>query len=89
MMLENSKVIVDLGSCSKCMACANECRYYIFDSGDICFHEDMNEFPVSGQLYDKSGWALEDVNLHLRHDALINPYFSSNESSTSIFSGCL
>ena len=46
MMLENSKVIVDLGSCSKCMACANECRYYIFDSGDICFHEDMNEFCI-------------------------------------------
>ncbi len=45
-MLENSKVIVDLDSCTKCKACANECRYYVFDSGEMHFHEDMDEFCI-------------------------------------------
>jgi len=45
-MLENSKVIVDLDSCTKCKACANECRYYVFDSGEMRFHEDMDEYCI-------------------------------------------
>lgn len=42
-MLENSRVIVDIESCTKCKACANECQYYYFDSDSMLFHEDMEE----------------------------------------------
>ncbi|MCJ7651834.1 MAG: nitroreductase family protein [Candidatus Lokiarchaeota archaeon] len=42
-MLENSKVIVDIDSCTRCKACANECHYYYFDSDNMHFHEEMEE----------------------------------------------
>ncbi|MHA1668940.1 MAG: nitroreductase family protein [Promethearchaeota archaeon] len=45
-MLENSKVIVDIDSCTKCMACANECHYYYFDSDKMYFHEEMEEYCI-------------------------------------------
>ena len=45
-MLENSKVIVDIDSCTRCNACANECRYYYFDSDNMYFHEEMEEFCI-------------------------------------------
>lgn len=43
LMLENSKVIVDLNSCTKCKACADECFYYQFDGDTMYFHETMDE----------------------------------------------
>jgi nitroreductase/NAD-dependent dihydropyrimidine dehydrogenase PreA subunit len=45
-MLENSKVIVDIDSCTRCKACANECYYYYFDSDNMHFHEEMEEYCI-------------------------------------------
>jgi nitroreductase/NAD-dependent dihydropyrimidine dehydrogenase PreA subunit len=45
-MLENSKVIVDIESCTRCKACANECHYYNFDSDKMHFHEEMEEYCI-------------------------------------------
>lgn len=45
-MLENSRVIVDLDSCTKCKACSDECRYYYFESDEMHFEEEMEEFCI-------------------------------------------
>ena len=45
-MLENSRVIVDIDSCTKCQACANECNYYYFESDKLYFHEEMEEHCI-------------------------------------------
>ncbi|MFW9968955.1 MAG: nitroreductase family protein [Candidatus Odinarchaeota archaeon] len=45
-MLENSRVIVDLDSCTKCKACSDECQYYYFESDEMHFKEEMEEFCI-------------------------------------------
>ncbi|MFX0038764.1 MAG: nitroreductase family protein [Candidatus Heimdallarchaeota archaeon] len=45
-VIENSKVIVDEEICNKCGACANECQYYYFDSGNMYFKTEMDEFCI-------------------------------------------
>lgn len=45
-MLENTRVIVDVDSCTKCQACANECRYYYFDADTLYFDDAMDEFCI-------------------------------------------
>jgi len=45
-MLENSKIIVDINSCTKCKACVDECRYYYFDSDLLCFDDEADEFCI-------------------------------------------
>ncbi len=42
-MLENSKIIVDIDYCTKCEACADECSFFIFDSGTMKFAAAMEE----------------------------------------------
>ena len=42
-MLENSKIIIDLDSCTKCKACVNECQYYYFDSDTLSLKDEMDE----------------------------------------------
>jgi nitroreductase/NAD-dependent dihydropyrimidine dehydrogenase PreA subunit len=42
-MLENSKVFIDIDSCTKCKACVNECRLYYFDSDTLCLEKIMDE----------------------------------------------
>ncbi|MFX1418162.1 MAG: nitroreductase family protein [Promethearchaeota archaeon] len=42
-MLENSKIIVDIDSCTKCEACVKECGYYYFDSNNLCLHKEADE----------------------------------------------
>ena len=42
-MLENSKIIIDLDSCTKCKACVNECNYYYFDSDTLSLKDEMDE----------------------------------------------
>ena len=40
-MLENSKVVIDIDTCTKCRACVNVCsRYYSFDS-DVLFNPNV------------------------------------------------
>lgn len=46
MALENSKIIVDIDSCTKCKACAEECRFYYFKSDKLHFDDDMEEFCI-------------------------------------------
>ncbi len=43
-MLENSKIIVDLDSCTKCKACVDECHYYYFDSDFLCLKDEADKF---------------------------------------------
>ena len=43
-MLENSKIVVDIESCTKCEACVNECRYYYFDSDNLCLANEADKF---------------------------------------------
>lgn len=45
-MLENSKIILDIDSCTKCKACVNECRYYYFESGNLSLAKEMDEFCI-------------------------------------------
>jgi len=45
-MLENSKVIVDIDSCTTCEACAEECQFYHFDSGVMSFDDAMEEYCI-------------------------------------------
>ncbi|MFW9825037.1 MAG: nitroreductase family protein [Candidatus Thorarchaeota archaeon] len=45
-MLENSRVIIDLDSCNKCKACSDECQYYYFESDEMHFDEEMEEFCI-------------------------------------------
>ena len=46
-MLENSRVIVDIDSCTKCRACVNVCkRYYHLDSDVLHFDKAMDEFCI-------------------------------------------
>lgn len=45
-MLENSKVIVDIDNCNKCEACADECQFYNFGSGNLCFDYAMDEYCI-------------------------------------------
>lgn len=42
-MLENSKIIVDLKACTKCNSCVNECHFYYFDSDTLCLDADADE----------------------------------------------
>ncbi len=42
-MLENSKIIVDIDYCTKCEACADECSFFIFDSGTMKFADATEE----------------------------------------------
>jgi len=46
MVLENSKVIIDMDSCTKCKACADECHFYCFESDNLCFDDEMEEFCI-------------------------------------------
>ncbi len=46
MVLENSKVIIDMDSCTKCKACADECHFYYFESDELMFDETMEEFCI-------------------------------------------
>ncbi|TKJ24180.1 MAG: hypothetical protein CEE43_00420 [Promethearchaeota archaeon Loki_b32] len=43
-MLENSKIVVDIDSCTKCKACIEECRYYYFDAENLCLVDEADEF---------------------------------------------
>ncbi len=45
-MLENSKIIVDIDSCTKCNACVDECQYYYFDSDVLCLDKEADEFCI-------------------------------------------
>ncbi|MFX0000336.1 MAG: nitroreductase family protein [Candidatus Hodarchaeota archaeon] len=45
-MLENSKIIVDIDSCTKCNACVDECHYYYFDSGVLCLNDEADEYCI-------------------------------------------
>lgn len=45
-MLENSRVIVDLDSCTKCKACSDECQFYYFESDQMNFDEAMEEYCI-------------------------------------------
>ena len=45
-MLENSKIIVDIDSCTKCNACVDECQYYYFDSDVLCLAKEAAEFCI-------------------------------------------
>ncbi len=45
-MLENSKIIVDIKSCTKCKACVNECNYYDFDSDTLSINDEADEFCI-------------------------------------------
>lgn len=42
-MLENSKIIIDIDSCTKCKACVNECNYYYFDSDILNLKDEMDK----------------------------------------------
>ena len=42
-MLENSKVIIDIDSCTKCQACVNLCSFYSFNSDALCLEDIMDE----------------------------------------------
>ena len=42
-MLENSKLIIDIENCTYCEACADECSFFIFDSGSMNFAKTMEE----------------------------------------------
>ncbi|MFX1569255.1 MAG: nitroreductase family protein [Promethearchaeota archaeon] len=46
MVLENSKVIIDIDSCTKCKACADECYFYYFESDNLRFREEMEEYCI-------------------------------------------
>ena len=46
MVLENSKVIVDINSCTKCRACVEECNYFYFDSDVLCLEDNMDELCI-------------------------------------------
>jgi len=45
-MLENSKIIVDIDSCTKCNACVDECRFYSFDSDVLCLDDEADEYCI-------------------------------------------
>ena len=45
-MLENSKIIVDIDSCTKCKACVDECHYYYFDSNALCLTDEADEYCI-------------------------------------------
>ncbi|MFX1364128.1 MAG: nitroreductase family protein [Promethearchaeota archaeon] len=45
-MLENTKIIVDLESCTKCKACVNVCRHFIFESDNLSFDKEADEFCI-------------------------------------------
>ena len=45
-MLENSKIIVDIDSCTKCKACVDECHYYYFDLGVLYLKDEADEFCI-------------------------------------------
>lgn len=45
-MLENSKIIVDVDSCTKCNACVKECRFYSFDSDVLCLDKEADEYCI-------------------------------------------
>lgn len=45
-MLENSKIIVDIDSCTKCNACVDECRFYSFDSDILCLDDEADEYCI-------------------------------------------
>jgi nitroreductase/NAD-dependent dihydropyrimidine dehydrogenase PreA subunit len=45
-ILENSKVIVDLDSCTKCEFCADECDYFYFESNELHFAESMEKLCI-------------------------------------------
>lgn len=45
-MLENSKIIVDIDSCTKCNACVKECRFYSFDSDVLCLDDEADEYCI-------------------------------------------
>ncbi|MFX0188577.1 MAG: nitroreductase family protein [Candidatus Hodarchaeota archaeon] len=42
-MLENSKIIIDIDSCTNCKACVNECQYYHFDSENLQLDDKFEE----------------------------------------------
>ncbi len=42
-MLENSKIIIDIDSCTNCKACVNECQYYHFDSENLQLDDEFEE----------------------------------------------
>ncbi|MFW9819810.1 MAG: nitroreductase family protein [Candidatus Thorarchaeota archaeon] len=42
-MLENSKIIVNIDYCTKCEACAEECSFFVFDSGIMKFTDATEE----------------------------------------------
>ena len=46
MVLENSKVIVDIDSCTKCRACTDECHYYYFEADNLSFDGAMEEYCI-------------------------------------------
>ncbi len=46
MVLENSKIIIDIDTCTKCKACADECNYYYFESDNLSFREEMEEYCI-------------------------------------------
>ena len=45
-ILENSKIIVDIDSCTKCEACVNECRFYYFDSDILCLDKKADDYCI-------------------------------------------
>ena len=45
-MLENSKIVVDIESCTKCKACVEECQYYYFDSENLCLVDEADEYCI-------------------------------------------
>ena len=45
-MLENSKIIVDIDSCTKCNACVDECRFYSYDSEILCLDDEADEYCI-------------------------------------------
>ena len=45
-MLENSKIIVDVNSCTKCGACVDECSYFYFESDTLHITKDADEHCI-------------------------------------------
>ncbi|UCC19933.1 MAG: nitroreductase family protein [Promethearchaeota archaeon] len=45
-MLENSKILIDLNSCSKCGACVDECSYLYIESDKLHITKDADEYCI-------------------------------------------
>ena len=43
LMLENSKIFIDIDACTKCKACVNECHYYQIDKETLKLDEEFEE----------------------------------------------